>query len=324
LDSQGRERRSSGPALANGSGLRFTCKATRERHRETTLRASLRAVDDGSGGLVATYVDASRRVVRREVWLATSTVEVPVQVVRLEGGSAFPHVSAAQAEEAQTWILAQLNGVFADLDVRFRSITAAPVSADGSRYDRDGDRRLSSQEIRLLRDGLEARGIKRRGRVVLVVTSAAFAHGDCRGWTLGDMPASPETLHDPNDNVSVVGLRYLDPSRFHTVAHEVGHQLGLDDINARNARLLREPRRRDHLMVSGGTGLHLDPVVEGILHRATRRFPDHGLEGRQGQPSVGGPVPLPPPPRRGLPQPGLPHPALANPRATSLEASAGR
>lgn len=256
--------------------------------REERLEGRLRTVP-GERGLVAAYVDPRARasegepaLIRRERWEPNAGALVPVIVVVLGGDERFPGVTAAQAREAQTWILAQLEATFAPLGLEFVGLTGEPVVVPGAPFDRNEDGALSRVEVRGVRDELERRGLKRPGRVVLVLTAAGFVHGACRGWTLGDAPATPNTLGDPNDNFSLLGLRYLDPSRYHTVAHEVGHQLGLDDLNPRNRELLDEPRRDDHLMLSGGVGIHLDPVVAALLRRTVvDRFPLHGLEGRR-------------------------------------------
>lgn len=283
-DGSGRERITEADARRRGSGLRFTSRSTLECLVQRPLRATLRAIEGERSSLVATYRDAEGQVVRRECWLRSDRIRIPLQVVALSGDERFPAVSAEQALEAQTWILGQLSAVFGPLDVEFAPITAAPERRSGAAYDLDRDGQLSLEESRGLRDALEREGLKRSGRVLLVLTRSGFADridsDRCRGWTLGDASATPHSLDDLNDNFSIVGLRYLDPNRFHTVAHEVAHQLGLDDVTPQNRHLLAESVRKDHLMISGGTGLYLDARVSLLLRRTSGRFPDHGLEGR--------------------------------------------
>lgn len=139
------------------------------------------------------------------------------------------------------------------------------MQVDGAAADADHDGQLSRPELAALRDDLERRGVKRRGQVTLVLTAAPFVAADCRGWTLGDVPSVQGSLADRNDNFSVVGLSFLDPTRFHTVAHEVGHQLGLDDLRPDNRGQLEQPDRDDHLMESGGCGHFVDPAAGRIV-----------------------------------------------------------
>lgn len=283
IDAKGNERRADARGgLSTARAMRFTCRAQQVGHvREAALRVRLRSLQSDPTSLIATYRNRRRKVVRRECWLRDDLVRIPVQIVSLAGSAKFPDVSPSKAREAQARILAQLNTVYSKLQVQFQPITTAPARIKGAAFDADGNGRLSKKESRALRDALARSGLKRPGRVVIVITAAGFVSRGCRGWTLGDAPASPDTLWDPNDNFSLVGIRYLHPGRYHTVAHEVGHQLGLDDVRPQNRHRLRQPRRRDHLMISGGTGLHLDPVLTKMLHRTCARFPDHGLEGRR-------------------------------------------
>ena len=46
----------------------------------------------------------------------------------------------------------------------------------------------------------------------------------CRGWTLGDAPATPHSLGDVNDNFSLVGARWL--ASHHTAARWCSRQEG--------------------------------------------------------------------------------------------------
>ena len=254
----------------------------------------LKRVPGEGGALTATYYDAQRQVVRRESWTRTQEIEIPLAVVVITGGGKLAGVPAGEAHEAQRRIEAQLNATFKPLGVHFQPLSEEPRTASGADLDKDSDGRLDKDECAALQGELERRGIKQPGRVVVVLTDAPFVHPGCRGWTPGDAPATDHTLVDPNDNFSLIGRAYLSPARFHTVAHEVGHQLGLDDLRPTNRRLLDEPAREDHLMESGGSGFHLDRAVLEILRRHVTSFPDHGLEGRINQEPVRSSRYLPP------------------------------
>ncbi|RMG10156.1 MAG: hypothetical protein D6731_17930 [Planctomycetota bacterium] len=271
-----------------GSGeLRLSGTVLLEGGRRKAVRGAIRPVSGERGTWVVRYRDASGAVVRREFWRATRLVRVPVQVIALANDTETSGVSPGAARRAQGEVIAQLDRAFRSVGLRFLALGGEPARVPLSLADRDGDGALSAAELRGLRDELELRGLKRRGRVVLVLTAAPFAHPTCRGWTLGDAPPSPATLDDPNDNFSVVGLRYLDARRYHTVAHEVAHQLGLDDLNALNRRALRSPKREDHLMISGGRGSFIDPAVARLLSSNVWSRPAYGLEGRLGTPLTG-------------------------------------
>ncbi len=277
-DAQGRERRlhADGAAAPDGS-LRFGGRAEGDLGVEPPLRA--RAAP-GAAGLRVDYRDDAGRSVREEVWTPDERVVVPVAIVALTGGARFAGVSRDEAVAAQEAIIRALDRAFAATDLRFAAVFPVPAPLDGARFDRDGDGTLGREETALVRDELERRGLKRPGRVVLVLTASPIVGVGCRGWTLGDAPATPHSLGDVNDNISLVGLRWVDP-RAHTIPHEVAHQLGLDDIGPENRRQLARPDRDDQLMESGGTGFFLDPEHARLLRR-TARYPDHGLEGRRG------------------------------------------
>ena len=280
----GAERRATGVTRAAGGGLALSLRI--DSRPGSAGRAQGRAVPLAGGGLKVSYRDGD--LLRHEVWTRDDALaRVPVVVVALGGPGG---VTPVQARAAQRWILAQLNAVYGDLGVAFHALLSAPRELPAKEFDLDEDGTYSRDEVRALRGALEEQRLKSPGRVVLAVTSADFVHGDCRGWTLGDAPPTPGTLTDPNDNFSLVGLSYLDPSEFHTVAHEVGHQLGLDDLRPANRHLLEEPRRSDHLMISGGRGLHLDRETRRIVRSGVTRFPNHGLDGRRARR-----VPLPAP-----------------------------
>lgn len=283
FDSRAREVRYEGDALPSADALRALLRGKREGQALPQLRILIKRVPGEADALTATYYDAQRQVVRRESWTRTQEIEVPLSVVVIEGAGKLPGVPAGEAKEAQRRIEAQLNATFKPLGVHFQALRDEPWTAPGAALDRDQDGRLDKDECAALQGELERRGIKQPGRVVVVLTDAPFVHPGCRGWTPGDAPATDHTLVDPNDNLSIVGRAYLSPARFHTVAHEVGHQLGLDDLRPTNRHLLRESARPDHLMESGGRGFYLDPAILEILRRHVVGFPNHGLEGRINQ-----------------------------------------
>ncbi len=263
--------RAKAQATLDPRGLAFPGKA--QPLGTETLACAVDARRSGRGVLTVAWRDAAGRTLRRETWTKDldrrDHVVVPVTVVALGGPPAsegeFPGVSAEQAAAAQTTALAALDRAFGPLGVRFKAAADAPLLLDGAKADADEDGELSRPELAALRDDLERRGVKQRGQVTLVLTAAPFVAADCRGWTLGDVPSVQGSLADHNDNFSVVGLSFLDPSRFHTVAHEVGHQLGLDDLRADNRPQLEQPGRDDHLMESGGCGHFVDPAAGRIV-----------------------------------------------------------
>lgn len=302
----GVERRAAGVAHRRGEGLVVSLRFDADFYvgAEPRLIARLEPLA-GSGGFKVTYGRPGGPPLRHEVWTRDPALaRIPVVVVALTGDEELPGVSPAQAHAAQRWIVAQLGAVFEPLGIAFHAIHREPPRLSAAPFDRDRDGSFSRDEVRALRSAFEERGHKRPGRVVVAVTAADFVHGQCRGWTLGDAPVTPDTLTDPNDNFSLVGLRYLDPSEFHTVAHEVGHQLGLDDIRPANRDRLDQPDRADHLMISGGTGLFVDVRIARLLRRGVARFPEHGLEGRRGQRLPIAPA-TSPPDSGGLPDPPL-------------------
>jgi hypothetical protein len=273
------ERRGEADAWQVETGLRFTLRAERGPIREAALRADARRA--ATAQLAVAYRDAAGRAVRRETWTREDAVTVPFVVVALTSDQPrFPGISREVAARAEAQARRQLDRVYGPLGVKFAPVAGGPVLVDGAARDANGDGRLQRAEVEALRDRLEADGTKRPGRVVLVVTAAPFAAPGCRGWTLGDAPATPHSLGDVNDNLSLVGADYLDPDAHHTVAHEVGHQLGLDDLTRENRLQLARPDREDHLMESGGDGLFLDPAAARLVRRAAL-LPDHGLCGRR-------------------------------------------
>ncbi|MCO5166419.1 MAG: hypothetical protein M9894_08645 [Planctomycetes bacterium] len=272
----GAERRGRAEVARAGGLLSFTLRAARGVVLEPALSARCRRLE--SGALEVVYRDERGAVVRRETWTRDEEVTIPVLVVALTGEPfRFPDVTPEEALQAQASALAQLNRVYAPGRLRFVAISAPELIA-GAPFDTDGDGRLSRDEGAALRADLEARELKRPGRVVLVLTAAPIIGRGCRGWTLGDARATPHSLGDVNDNFSLVSLRFVANGR--TVPHEVGHQLGLDDLTPHNRDLLDRRDRADHLMESGGGGAFLDPALMRVLRR-TVRWPDHGLEGRR-------------------------------------------
>jgi hypothetical protein len=272
----GAERRAWSPATPREDTLSFVTRATCGLVTEPALTG--RARRTGPDALEVVFTDAAGAVVRREAWRRDEEVVIPLLVVALQGGGRLPGVASDAAARAQAAIVEQLDRVYAPARLRFAP-TGDPLLLSGAGYDRDDDGRLDRGELEALRADLEQAGHKRPGRVVLVLTAAPFVGPGCRGWTIGDAPATPHTLGDVNDNLSLVGLRWVLEGH-HTVAHEVGHQLGLDDLTAGNRGLLEHPERADHLMQSGGDGVYLDPAVARRLREAVR-WPDHGLDGRR-------------------------------------------
>lgn len=275
-DAEGEERRARAELVRTGGLIAFDTRASRGVIVEPALSARARRL--ASGALEVVYRDSRGEVVRRETWRREEEVTIPLQVVALSGEGRFPGVSAEQAAAAQAAILEQLTTVFAPCRVRFEAVSAAPVIVAGTDFDQDGDGRLVREEAASVRAALEQREVKRPGRVVVVVTAASFVGRGCRGWTLGDAPATPHSLGDVNDNFSLVGSRFLDGH--HTAAHEVGHQLGLDDLTPQNRDLLENRERGDQLMESGGHGVFVDPAFVRLV-RSNVRWPDHGLDGRR-------------------------------------------
>ncbi|MEZ6185422.1 MAG: zinc-dependent metalloprotease family protein [Planctomycetota bacterium] len=225
------------------------------------------------GGLLV-RVRPTRGPARSERWKPIS-VRIPVSVAVLQGEGPAA-LSPDDVREAQRAIREQLVQVYAPVGLEFE--LAPPVPVARARADANGDGRLDKDEVRALRDHLERIGLKQPGRVVLALTATPIVGTGCRGWTLGDGVATPHTLTDHNDNFSIVSLRYL--TGHHTVAHEVGHQFGLDDLGRENRRRLAEPARGDHLMDSGGEGFYLDPEALRHMHRVTSHQ-DLGLAGRR-------------------------------------------
>lgn len=283
VDRDGVERRARAEIARPPAGdapLTFVLRATRGLIDEPPVVVVARRAEAGTLDVI--HRDARGEVVRRETWRRDEDVTVPVQVVALTGEPfRFPGVSAEQAAAAQAKILEQLARVYAPWRVAFEP-AAAPALLPGDGFDADGDGRLGRDEIVALRADLERRELKRAGRVVLVLTAAPLIGRGCRGWTLGDSPATPHSLGDVNDNFSLMRLDSVENGR--TAPHEVGHQLGLDDLTPHNRDLLERRERDDHLMESGGRGAFLDPAA-GRLLRKNVRWPDHGLDGRRRAPA---------------------------------------
>ena len=262
-----------------------------------TLGDGQGAMDDAGWRVTWT---AGGEVVAREHWRPATEIAVAVAAVGAHGPLAG--LDARAALHAQQQILARLNEVYGQLGIHFVPYREVPSLVPGQVADRNGDGRLSRAEVEGLRDELERRGIKRPGRVVVAVTQAPFVGHGARGWTLGDAPQTPATLEDLNDNFSLVGAGHLGFGS-HTVAHEVGHQFGLDDLGPQNQPSLSEPFREDHLMHSGGEGFHLDPAVLERLERWVA-CDDNGLGGRRVVEI------LRPQPASAPRDPGLPKPAF--------------
>ena len=285
VDPQGAERRVETRATLGAGGiLRWSQRAVRQEFLHDPPLSALARLDPAAAvpTLRVIYRDEEGKQVRRELWVRDDAVVIPVAVVGLLGSEGFARgVTAEQAKAAQGHVVEQLGAAYRGLGVSF--VPAREEGAwtvEGAGVDKDKNGRLGREEVAALRDELERAGVKRPGRVVLVITGGGVVGRGCRGLTLGDAPRTPTSLRDFNDNFSLVGLRYLDASRYHTVPHEVGHQLGLDDVVRTNRSQLRQPDREDHLMLGGGIGTHIDPAAAELLLKAVRQ-PDHGLLGRR-------------------------------------------
>lgn len=268
--------------LGAGGVLRWSQKAVRNEFLPDPPLTAVARLDAEANPPVlrVIYRDEQGKPVRRELWTRDESVAVPVALVGLVESEAFARGIPADAlGPAGEQVLAQLSRVYAPLGVKFVR-AGEPLGVAGEKVDADHDGKLSRDEVATLRDELEKAGTKRPGRVVIVLTGGTVVGRGCRGITLGDAPRNPTSLRDFNDNFSLIGLRYVDATRYHTVAHEVGHQLGLDDLARSNRMELRHPERDDHLMLSGGTGTFIDPAARELLLKGLRQ-PDHGLAGRR-------------------------------------------
>ena len=286
VDPQGEERRAEARGtLGAGGVLRWTQKAVRQEILPDPELQAVARLDPAAvtPTLRVVYRDEQGKPVRREVWTRDERLAVPVAIVGVLGSAAFTRgIPADRAPAVERRILELLDAAYAEMGVSFVRARSeeGPWTVEGAQLDQDHDGRLSREEVAGLRDELEKAGVKRPGRVVMVVTGGTLVGRGCRGLTLGDAPRTPSSLRDFNDNFSLVGAAYLDATRFHTVPHEVGHQLGLDDVARSNRTQLKHPERDDHLMLSGGAGTFLDPVARELLLKALRQ-PDHGLLGRR-------------------------------------------
>lgn len=285
VDAKGVERRAETRAsLGEGGVLRWSQRAVREEFLQDPPLDAMARLEPGTAvpTVRVLYRDEEGKPSRREVWVRDDAITIPVAVVGVLGSESFARgVTAEQAQAAERHVLEQLTRVYAPLGITFVAAREeGSWTIEGEKLDLDHDGKLDREEAAGLRAQLERSGVKRPGRVVLVVTGGGVVGRGCRGLTLGDAPRTPTSLRDFNDNFSLVGLRYLDASRYHTVPHEVGHQLGLDDVVRTNRSQLRAPEREDHLMMGGGIGTHIDPVAAELLLKSARQ-PEYGLQGRR-------------------------------------------